>query len=111
VTPEGVAAFIAARGRPVKLRRYTGTARTVWYEVEIPAVMRFYRPNELVEGIQQGDREIRIAALAVTAPLWGSAPPAKGHEVIIGTKATTVQSVAPEMLGERVAQYVMQVRG
>ncbi len=90
---------------------YTGTTKAIWFEVTVMAMVRFYRADEVAGLIIQGDREIRIGNLDITAPQWGSTAPAKLHEVWIDGAKVTIQSVAAEKMGGRVTQYVIQARG
>ncbi len=70
MTPDGVkAAYGAALGEWVLIRRYTGTGTTrPHFDVRARARIVGYAPNELVGGIQQGDRR----AIVLADDLFGS---------------------------------------
>jgi hypothetical protein len=66
---------VALRGQSVILRRLPATDATV------NAVVRGYRPEELVGGIQQGTREVVVLAEDLIAAGW-PVPPKAGDKVI-----------------------------
>lgn len=108
ITTADIAAEIAAEGRTVTLQRVaTGVAPVA---VTCMAMIRGYKPTELVGGIVQGDMRIVIAATTLTDAGW-PAPPKKDDRVIIGSRRTTVHGVETVHIGDEDAKYVIQARG
>jgi len=101
VTPGSVAEFIAQRGETITITRPSDVS----VNLTAKAYCRLYRPNEIAGNVLQGDREVRIAATAL------SQAPLKGDRVLIGGKTTTVQFVWPAKIGEETAVHILQVRG
>jgi hypothetical protein len=107
-----VAAAIATVGAPAILRRVFAGGRT---DVAVRAVIRGYKPQELIGGIVQGDKEAIISDAEIAAAAWPG-PPRRGDQIITtassGVAATgTVQGVETRNVGNSTAMHVMQTRG
>lgn len=105
-------ASLRRAGRPMQLRRRIGTGST-FHTATIPGKDRYYQPAELVDGVVQGDRRIRIAArdlaAAAAAGDWPGGPPrAGGTDTLDGGQ---VKGVWPLHDVAAVVGYVIWVRG
>lgn len=93
-------AMLKRRGRTMVLKRRIGTGAT-FTEAALYGVSRAYRPEELVGGIIQGDREIVIGS-----PGEFGVP--KKNDSIDGG---TVQAVDAKYDAATVVAYILTVRG
>lgn len=94
-------------GETVVFRRLTGV---IPLDVTVRAVVRGYGPDELVGGVQQGDRRVTLSQREMEQAQW-CWPVKVQDRVIIEGKPTVVQSVDKRKIGDDVAMYVLQVRG
>lgn len=107
-TIQSIQAAITREGQSVTLRRIaTGTAPVA---VTCQAMVRGYRPAELVGGIVQGDRRVVISNAEIAAATWPG-PPRKGDQVVIEGKVTTAQGVETVQLRGEDAKHILAVRG
>ncbi|MGC2853952.1 hypothetical protein ACM64Y_00620 [Novispirillum sp. DQ9] len=104
MTPARVAALIAAKGEGCTLKR-TGQP-----DLSVRAFVRGYKPEELVGGLIQGDREARISDAEIAAAAWPG-PPRKGDLLVIGGKTAAVQGCDTRKVGGVAYMHVMTVRG
>lgn len=74
-------------------------------DVTTKAVVRGYGPDELVGGIQQGDKKVIISEVGLTTALKVQ------DKIVIDGRATTIQAVEKRKINDDVAMYVLQVRG
>lgn len=102
-TVTSIAAKIEREGQPVTLTRGTDSAA-------VQAFVRGYTPAELVNDIQQGDREMRIAPAVLEAAGYPGAPD-RPDQVLIGGAYATVQSCETRALRGVPAMHVVQLRG
>lgn len=108
ITPAEIAAEIAAEGRSVTLQRVaTGVAPI---SITCKAMVRGYKPAELVSGIVQGDMRIVVAAATLADAGW-PAPPKKDDRVVIGSRRTTIHAVEIVHVRNEDAKYIIQARG
>ena len=106
---EIVADMISQYGEPVILRRVAGNG--IRFDVTVTAVVRGYQPNELISGIQQGDRLVILSNREIASRQWPG-PPRQGDQVVIRGKTTTVQAAsATVVIGDEIAKHTLQVRG
>ena len=111
---------IARAGETVTLRRTTGTA---YFDVTLPAVVRGYKPSELISGsgIVQGDSMVIISPTALDRAQWpgGQSPTTKGDVRIPRTTdaiirqgiSRTVISANPFYARGQLVRVEVQVRG
>lgn len=92
-------------GRSMELKRRTGTGST-FITCTVSGKDRGYQPTELVGGVVQGDRRIRIAQADVETQNWPG-PPKKGDILDGGT----VQGAQPLHDGAELVGFVVWVRG
>ncbi len=97
-------------GETVILRRLTGTTVQIPLDVTLKAVVRGYGPEELVGGIQQGDKKVILSQVDMENSQW-CWPVKPQDRVIIEGRPTVVQSVDKRKISEDTAMYVLQVRG
>jgi hypothetical protein len=97
-------------GETVIVRRLTGTTVQIPFDVTVKAVVRGYGPEELVGGVQQGDRKVIMSQREMENAQW-CWPVKPQDRIIIDGKATVVQSVDGRKIGEDIAMYVIQTRG
>lgn len=108
MNPEVVDVMIHRYGQPVTLRRTTGP---VHYDVDVTAIVNEYMPNELVGGIQQGDRRVVISNREIAERQWPG-PPVQGDKVIINGKTTTLQANPDtKRIGDVIVKHDLRVRG
>lgn len=101
---------IGLHGQIVTLRRYTGVgaARTST-DTTVGAIVRDYRPDELVGGITQGDTQIVLSPTDVLA--GGGALPQAGDQVFIDGDPRMIEAAPPVRIGNAVARINVQVKG
>ena len=112
---------LAARGEDVVLRRISGSGATATsVDVTCRAVVRGYRPEELVGGIAQGDSQVILSPSEIRASGWpdpdgspsGSASlPRKGDKLIVQGRMRTIEAVAPILVAGELVRIDLQVRG
>ena len=105
-TPDSIAARIDRDGEDVLLRRPGAPP----VQATVRAFVRGFKPDELVGGIQQGDRELRVAPGPLAALGWPG-PPQRGDDVVIRGRTTKVQACETRTLRGADALHVLQVRG
>lgn len=94
-------------GETVVVRRLTNQ---IPFDVTLKAVVRGYGPDELVGGIQQGDKRVILSQVDMEKTQW-CWPVKVQDRVIIEGRSTVVQAVDKRKIGEDAAMYVLQVRG
>jgi hypothetical protein len=97
-------------GETVILRRLSGTTVQIPLDVTLKAVVRGYGPDELVGGIQQGDKKVILSQVDMENDQW-CWPVKVQDRVVIEGRSTVVQAVDKRKIGEDAAMYVLQVRG
>ena len=108
ITPADIAAEIAREGQTVTIRRIaTGVAPVA---ATCKAMVRGYRPEELVQGVVQGDRRVVIAAATLQSLGW-PIPPRKGDSVEASGKRLAVQAVEEIAVRDEPGKYIIQARG
>lgn len=98
-------------GRPMTLRRNAwanGVATPT--DVTIYGVTEGYQPQELVNGVTQGDSKIKFSDAQIAAAGWPG-PPQKLDQVIADGRTRTILAVDPQYLGTQVLAWFVQVRG
>ncbi len=110
MTPERVAALVAAKGEILTLRRLTGTQQ-IPLDVEVRGVVRDYRPEELIGAVQQGDRQVIISNGEILARQWPGPPRINDKIVRDATKALNVEAAETRKLGDAAALHILRVRG
>ena len=106
---DNVFAAVDRVGETVTVRRLTGTNPQVATDCTTKAVVRGYSPDELVGGIQLGDKRVILSEKDLKASSW-PVPIRPQDRIVIESKAVTVQSVEKRKIGDDVAMYVLQVR-
>lgn len=117
MTPEASKAsharMLGQVGEQVTFRRFTGNGpNRPHFDVTVTARVMDYTAQELVGGIQQGDRKLIVLAQDFFDAQW-PAPPKKGDEAVIRGVQTTVQDVddnTRRIKGVLIA-YEIRVRG
>lgn len=99
-TSARIESLLLRRGRAMTLKRRIGTTST-FTEANLFGVSRSYRPEELVGGLQQGDREIVIGNTGA----FGT--PKKNDSIDGGT----VQAVDIKYDASTAVAYILTVRG
>jgi hypothetical protein len=108
-----VQALIGMAGETITYKRVThGSYSTATLQstssaqsYTIKAGIREYRPREIAGLVQQGDREVRIAAADL------SFTPRSNDQVVIGGKTYQVVSVNTRSPFNEAALHILQVRG
>ena len=99
-----IASMRAIRGTSVTLRR-AGAA-----DVTVIATIMQYKPNEILGGIQQGDRWAKFSDTALAAAGWPG-PPRRGDVLMIDGRTFTAISCDTVKMGNVILSHTMQVRG
>lgn len=108
MSPELIANMIQKYGQPVTIRRMTGS---IPFDVDVIAIVNDYVPNELVGGIQQGDRKVTISNREISSHQWPG-PPVQGDKVLINGKTTTLQANPDTArIGDVIVKHDLRVRG
>jgi hypothetical protein len=112
---------LARTGEPVMLRRITGTTNQSWVDVEVMALVRGYRPEQLVGGIVQTDSLVILSPTSIFGAQWpgGVVPgstvdarlPKKGDKAIIRGAARNVETVGPIYSRGELVRIEMRVLG
>lgn len=98
-------------GRPMTLRRNVWTnGVSVPIDVTIYGVTEGYQPQELVNGIMQGDTKVKFSNAQIAADSWPG-PPQILDQVIVDGRTRTILGVDPQPLGTQVLAYFAQTRG
>jgi hypothetical protein len=100
-------ALLAARGRPMSLRRAATPAALV---VTVSGYPRAYNPGELTAGVQQGDVRVEILNDEVAAAGW-PAPPRNPDRLVMDARTYTVMGAFPIYEGAAVIGWSLWVRG
>ena len=97
---------LAAKGRPMTLRRRTGTT-SAFTEATVQGYPSAYRPEQLTGLVKQGDLKVIIGPDlgAITAPI--KAP----DMIVIDGRSYAVQGATARMVGDAIAGYELWVRG
>ncbi|MGE0425410.1 MAG: hypothetical protein AB7O88_24330 [Reyranellaceae bacterium] len=117
MTPDAVRAayrdMLALVGEPVVIRRYTGAgADRPRFDADAPARVVEYAPDELVGGIQQGDRKLILLADDLIARQF-PVPPRRGDKAVVRGNELNIEAVddnSRRVAGVLIA-YEIQVRG
>lgn len=114
MTPAEFSEALRRYGRIIKLVRvgpaigiYGGAHKTA---VEMPAVIRGWTPNEIVDGMIQGARKVIISNAAIVQEDWPG-PPVMGDQVWLGDECGTVHSCDTIEVGGVVVRHDMVVVG
>ncbi len=98
-------------GRPMTLRRNAWSGATATpTDVTIYGVTEGYQPQELVNGIMQGDTKVKFSNAQIAAASWPG-PPIKGDQIIADGRTRVVMGVEPQYLGTAVLAWFCQARG
>jgi hypothetical protein len=107
---ERISELIGGIGESVLLRRSTVTGGDAWNptttssDTPVNAVVRAYRPRELLGILQQGDREVRIAAADLASP-----PTTEDHLVFDG-KVWTILAIDTRKAAGSTLLHILTVR-
>lgn len=102
--------MIAQFGQPVTLQRLTGTTTQVRHDVVCQAVVRGYKPVQLVGGIILGDRQVTISNVEIAHTQWPG-PPRNGDRCVIDGRTTTIQACDTRKLRDDIVLHLIQMRG
>ncbi|MCZ8310947.1 MAG: hypothetical protein O9320_08835 [Magnetospirillum sp.] len=104
-----IARALAVNGRPMVLKRRTGTTTTTT-DVTVNGVAQNYAPETLVGDILQGDAKVTISNAEIAAASWPG-PPSRGDMIAIDSRTWSVRGVETKYLGSVVLAHVLHVRG
>jgi hypothetical protein len=104
--------MIARHGRPVLLGFAPATTGGAWAQAEVLAHVVGYRATALVEGsgVQQGEREVRIAQASLDA-VAAPRTPRQGDRITIDGRTVTVTSAETRALFGQPVLVILHVRG
>jgi len=98
---------LAARGRPMTLRRGTTPPGPV---VALLGFPHGFAPGQITGGVQQGDLQIEIGAEEISAAGW-TAPPRNPDRLTMDARTWTVLDARPLYDGAELAGFTLWVRG
>jgi hypothetical protein len=101
-----VEAAIAEVGQPVTLRRI-GTPNI---DVNLPARILAYLPQEIGAGVVQGDRQAIIGNISILEAGWPG-PPRRGDQLRFNGKTTTIMGCDSQQVGAETVRHNLQLRG
>lgn len=105
---------LAKDGSAIVLRRWSGlgTARTA-SDVTVRAKVRDFQPQELVNGLVQGDSHAILSPTPIASAGWGGAVPVPqaGDQVVVDGRARSVLAAVPIKMADVVVRIELQVRG
>lgn len=123
MTPE-IAALdraLARAGELIVLRRMTGTTPQTWFDVKCRALVRGYKPEELIGSITQTDSLVILSPTEIDRAQWpgGVAPttttdpriPKKGDKAVIRGATRNVEAVGPIYVRGELVRIEMRVIG
>jgi hypothetical protein len=115
---------LAKVGEWIILRRVTGTSNPVPFDVRLKALVRGYRPEQLLSGIQAIDSLVIISPTELFNSQWpggqvaASPPfnpaaliPKKGDRAIIQGRMRTVETAGAIYVGDEIVRIEMRVLG
>lgn len=105
-----VAKAVRKYGRTMLLRRRVGTTSS-YTDVPVRAISEGYKPDELVGGLQQGDRHVTFTNDELSKQSAFVGPPKKGDFIVVDGVQTAIQGVETMRLGDDVLAHVAWVRG
>src|SRR3546814_5226554 len=109
---DAIAGQIDRYGQTVTIRRRVGTGATFDPSVSVKAKVHHFTPQELVGGIQQGDRRVTIAPAELVTAGWDTGDaPRKGDQVVIDSNVATVQACDVRYVSGVEARKDIRIRG
>lgn len=112
---------LAKKGQTIRLQRTQATAGVISEAagVNVRAIVRGYRPEELGSGIQQQDSKIIMGAKEIIAASWASgraAPqdarvPMKNNRVVVAGRVYNVEAAVGIYMGADLVRIEIQARG
>lgn len=106
---EKIARALAVNGRPMLLKRRTGTT-TATTDVTVNGVAQAYAPENLAGDILQGDCKVTISNAEIASAAWPG-PPKRGDQIEIDGRTWVLRGVETKYLGSVVLAHVLHVRG
>lgn len=100
-------ALLAARGRPMLLRRQAGVVIST---VTAIAFARAFNPGEIAGGVQQGDVRIETLADEMAAAAW-PVPPKNPDRITMDGRTYTVIGATGVYEGPQLIGYSIWARG
>lgn len=102
--------MLAAKGRPMTLRRQTSINPEVFVDLTVQGFDRSFQPQEITGGVRQGDRQVEILNDELAAASW---PVLRGKvlRIVIDGATATVVDVFPLYEGASLIGHRLWVRG
>lgn len=111
---------LARNGETITLQRlqFVAGVQTVAASVSCRAVVRGYRPTELIGGITQQDSMVVLSPTEIIAAAWTSGRPAhedtrvpqKGNRAVIAGRVRSVEAAVGIYVAGELVRIEMQVR-
>lgn len=102
--------LIAVKGRPMTLRRQTAASPVTFTDVSVRAASAMYQPDQITEGLKQGDRKLSILNDEIAAAGWPG-PPRTGDKVLVDSTTLNVLGSVALYDGTALVGHRMSVRG
>lgn len=103
-------AALAVAGEDVTLQRLASGV-TVANTASCRAMVRGYKPEELVGAIVQGDTQVILSPTDLTAGNWPANMIVNGDKVVIQGRRRNVEAAAPILMTGTLVRIELQVRG
>jgi hypothetical protein len=100
---------IRQHGQPVTLRRTVANSAAI--EHSCRAVVRGYRADELVGGIQQGWSQVAISPTELKGSPFETAIPAVINKLTFDGRSRTIESVEPVSIDGQFVRFNINVSG
>lgn len=108
VTVAQVRTAIRREGEPVLIRRIATNVAPVL--LNCCGVLKDYKSDELVNGVNQGDRKLIISNWEIEDQGWPG-PPRRNDQVVVDGKTYTIQGCNTLKLRGVITRHNIQVRG
>ncbi|WP_173087364.1 hypothetical protein [Devosia sp. 1635] len=100
---------IQKHGQSVTLTRLVPNGDPV--SAAVKAFIRGYKPDELANGVQQGDSTVVISPTSLKGTAFEAAMPATNNKIEIAGRRRNIQMVDAVMIGDQLVRLNLQVRG
>jgi hypothetical protein len=100
---------IEAHGQTVTLTRLVPNQHSI--TLTCKAFVRGYKPDELANGVQQGDSLVVLSPTALEGTAFESALPATNNKLTTGGRQRNIQMADPVLMNDVLVRLNLQIRG
>lgn len=102
-------AQIAEHGQTVTLTRLVPNQTSI--TLTCKAFVRGYKPDELANGVQQGDSLVVLSPTALVGSPFESAPPVRLNKLTTAGRLRNIEMADPVLMNDVLVRINLQVRG